>query len=389
MRSLLGCAGLLLALGGCAGLGAPANGPVVGSGPLRAYLLPQHGSSWDVRFHVNQPAHVAVFRITPGRGTSLVYPRAGVGFRHGRAFAGMHSVPLRRIANQQQYLPAALGAFGPEFYFLIASEEPLDLDRVGAYGFGLSNSLGSHFASSNAYSTMERIASVVVPDLEGGNWTTDFSVHWDDPMPLGNRRGGPPMVQIRCNGAVYVVPVTQAVAARELLCGSDGQPETPTVPTDSAGVVTPERRQPAPAADRIQSTQLRDPQSWERLGRAADQGRSIEAEQRRIAAEERAAERAATRRAVGSDGARRTVGEPRGAGAASAAGRSTGGGGAAATGRGAASGGASDGSAGASRARPSPGGGSGAARPSGGGREGGAAAEPASAAPQSRETRGP
>jgi hypothetical protein len=261
MRVALAALALVISVSACAMQSPATSGPArSGYHPLRAYISPSDASG--LGFYVNRPAHVAVFEIVPGRGSSLVYPNPGIGRMDGFVFGGSHHLGWGRRYNAGHYLPAshAMSA-GPRFFFLVASEEPLDLDPIGAFGMGLHGSLGMQFASLNAYSSMERLATLVLPSTaDDGSWTTDLYVHWPNVL-YDSRSGRRDLVQVRCNGYSMLVPVRQIAAVRASLCGalddSNRKPATPQ-PSDSAGggeIVAPKRRQPLPKS---QATELHE-----------------------------------------------------------------------------------------------------------------------------------
>lgn len=270
-KTTLVLSALMLLLGtGCAGMAAGGYGSTYAR-PLDAHLFVEQGSGGGLIFDVNQPAHVAVFRIVPGRGTVMLYPRAGYSSSDGFTLGGLERVPMSRRGDMYGFLPSP-GGYGPEFYLLVASEEPLR--SFGAFGNRLDRALGVQFASTSAYSTMEQIVTAAVPNLESGNWTTDFYVHWPETLHHSPRAD---LVEIRCGDYTAWVPLDNVVEATRALCPQqDQQTPQPSVPGDTTEVVEPIRRPPPqPVTDGIASTQLENPEEWEARRRAAAQGRSI------------------------------------------------------------------------------------------------------------------
>lgn len=264
-------AGLTVLLAsGCVGLAAGGYDSSYDR-PLDAHLFVDQGLAGGLIFDVNQPAHVAIFRIVPGRGTVMLYPRAGYSSSDGFTLGGLERVPMSRRGDTYNFLPSPAG-YGPEFYLLVASDEPLR--SFGAFGNRLDRALGVQFASTSAYSTMEQIVSAAVPNLEAGNWTTDFYVHWPEMLHHSPRAG---LVEIRCGDYTAWVPLGNVVEATRVLCQQqDQQIPQPSLPGDTADVIEPIRRPPAqPVTDRIASTQLENPEEWEARRRAAVEGRSI------------------------------------------------------------------------------------------------------------------
>src|SRR5690606_24208258 len=124
------------------------------------------------------------------------------------------------------------GYAGPQFFFMIASEEPLDLERFGPVGNGLQSVLGVQFAAMNAYSTMERLAMAAVPNVESGNWTTDYYVYWPNTLYSTPRDN---TVLVTCGGYSVYVPIDRVLEVQRALCSFDSvnEQERPEVPTDS------------------------------------------------------------------------------------------------------------------------------------------------------------
>lgn len=256
MRVALASLALLTSLTACAFQPVPDSGPSRYQ-PLRASIVGPRVEG--LSFHVNRPSYVALFEIVPGGGTSLVYPGPGMGRMNGFVFSGAHDVTRLRRYNADQYLPVANRAFGgPRFFFLIASERPLDLGQFGGYGMGLRSSMGMHFASANAYRAMESVASMVLPSTaDDGSWTSDMYVHWPNVL-YDSRSRGAGLVPLSCNGYTMYVPLQHLLAAREAICtasaprpGAD-QPQ----PGDSASSVEPRRR--APLLPKRQAEELRE-----------------------------------------------------------------------------------------------------------------------------------
>lgn len=364
---------LSLALAGCA-LPPAADGPAPRYRALRAQILPPgFGAGGSVGFHVNRPAYVALFEVTPGAGSSLVYPSPGIGRMDGFSYAGLNTLPWLRRHNAETYHPAFGGMAGPRFFFLVASERPLNLAQFGSFGYGLRSAMGARFTSLNAYDAIEEIAELTLPTTAAdGSWTSDLYVHWPQALERGGRA-----VLVRCNGYAVQVPVEFVVAAQATLCDprrtEEGKPAQPAEPTDSASKAQPGRRAPLPKADADASLRARIAASAqldeERAARAADpwDGRA----DRRTFGRERdrgmragtddfGRDRARRSTAGGSQAAPRATGEsvtnarPAAGGGAKAGPASRGG---AASGGGAAS---SSGKAGERPSRPRPGGGGGA-----------------------------
>lgn len=254
-------------MGGCATL--PAGQMDYGDRPMEAYLYPAAGSQ-SFLFEVNRPAHVAVFRISPGRGTSLVYPRPGFDGSSSTARAGTTWIAEFALRNSARDLQRSNVGFvshasGPDFFFMIASEEPLDLDRIGSFGSNLPWALGSGYGAASPYSTMENLATILVPNWESANWATDYYVGM--PAVEGGVLMAPPdfsdnWVLVSCGeGAGYVyVPIRTSLVTIEAYCEAAQEPEEE---------VEDELDTEAAITDHITSAQLSRPESWEQRRREA------------------------------------------------------------------------------------------------------------------------
>lgn len=211
MRSLL-AAVLLVSLSACA-LPQQRSRTFTPYAPLEAYITST--AMGGPLFHVNRPAYVAMFYIAPGQGVSMLYPGFGSGSLTGRVFAGSHFAN-NRVNNAWQYVPTRASMNGPRYYFLIASDRPLNVQQFGSFGDGLSSRLGTSFASFSAYSAMERIAELTLPVLaDDGTWTTDMYVEWPNVLfsePAARR------VLVSCNGYAMYVAAGYVNVVRSMLC---------------------------------------------------------------------------------------------------------------------------------------------------------------------------
>ncbi|HET7321774.1 MAG TPA: hypothetical protein VFI96_04695 [Longimicrobiaceae bacterium] len=230
MRSALAALSLLF-LGACYITHQPAVQPLPTRAPLEAHIVPM-GFGGPLHFYVNRSAYTALFSITPGAGVSLVAPYAGSGTMDGRVFAGLHSV-YPRVNNRNQYSFASMGFggnYGPTYFFLIASERPLNLRQFGSYGFGLRSQLGLQFTSYDAYNTMEALAQRTLPvAADDGTWTTDMYVYWPDVIYSEPSQG---LVLLQCGNYAVYVPAPYLNIVRAKLCATTDQQTKP----DSLGM---------------------------------------------------------------------------------------------------------------------------------------------------------
>lgn len=245
---------------------------------LAATLMPtgpERGESLTLQ--LGRAAYTAAFRLVPGQGAMMIYPRPGFGAPDGFLFPGIHRlVPaaygtsfvssLNGMLPGSRLFPTATDSdFGPEYYFVVASERPLRLDGTL---FG-----GSwHHPSADGYPTMQWLVSQTIPERAAANWTTDFFVHWPETIGAAGQQG---FVPLNCNGSRVWVDPNQYDRAMRALCGDSGLPPGAGTaeedPTDVGGtnVVVPQRRPPAADGLRVSSRQLDDPYGWETARRDA------------------------------------------------------------------------------------------------------------------------
>jgi hypothetical protein len=238
MRSALAAVALLV-LGACALPQQGRSRAFQPYAPLEAYIVSP--ASQGPLFHVNRPAYVAMFYIVPGAGVSMLYPGFGSGSLDGRVFAGSHFANTR-LNNREQYLFTA-GSYGsPRFYFLIASDRPLNVNQFGSFGTSLGSRLGGSFGSFSAYSTMEDLARLSLPSLaDDGSWTTDMYVEWPNVI---SREPGRRRVLLRCNGYEMYVPFEYVEAVQAMVCNAQDEAEERA---REDPVAKPKPRQPLPA----------------------------------------------------------------------------------------------------------------------------------------------
>lgn len=260
MRALPLLLTVLAPLAACS-LGSPAANRPAPAGPLQAHVVP--GSSGYVGFHVNRPAYVAVFRIAPGRGVSMLYPRIGEEGRYVAAGTHMTSAwnsaygsPYSRFSSSSDWIggfpySSAYDAAGrsyirrPEYLYLIASETPLEVSQFSRSYTGLRSALGwQQFAASHPYDVMDNLAELVLPEQMQGEWTTDVYVLWPERTTQYVNND---VRVIACRNGSYMVVRQNSYATS---CPGD-RPATRPVgegePGDSADRVRkPDRRRPEP-----------------------------------------------------------------------------------------------------------------------------------------------
>jgi hypothetical protein len=176
MRRLAFVVALTSLLAGCASLSPGTLAPASVDAPLEARIFPPFFGR--VSFTTNKPAYVALFEIVPGQGMSLVYPAYGGQSR--RVAEGTTWADLRFVPQRWMYSQTGFGSsVGPSrYFFLVASEAPLNLRRLrGASGlrsyFGL-----TRFVASRPWDAMEELAFAVVPRIDEDRWVTDAWADW-------------------------------------------------------------------------------------------------------------------------------------------------------------------------------------------------------------------
>jgi hypothetical protein len=177
--------------------------------PLHAVI---YNVDWQgVTFTVNQPAHVALFEIVPGRGVSLVYPQYASqtnlvregnyttphGLQSGRLFY-QSTTPFERYRQ-------------PRYYLLVASRYPLALGQMLSAPGAVRSVLGwQRFTDRDVYGTMELLSRAIVPaydsDLQADSWTSDVFVVWPQSRELYSVRGGEDRLFRCADGNVYFAP---------------------------------------------------------------------------------------------------------------------------------------------------------------------------------------
>jgi hypothetical protein len=280
MRKTIAAATLALAISGCAMPQYSGSAPRQAHGPLSAYIYASGGSA--VQFHVSRPAYVALFEIVPDVGTRMLYPEPGVSRRDGYVFSGDRVFDQIGFTSRNRQLAGGFGGgqlTRPRFLYLIASERPLDLDRLGPRGYGLRNAMDLSFYGSSPYDAMERLAVLALPStVNDGSWTTDFFVDW--PEAIREYRGSQDVL-LSCNGYTIIVSREYVNAVRQRLCSPESAHDRPGKPIrgDSAEVQQPGRRDPVPPEERVARERIassRQLQNADRRGpewRPVDEGR--------------------------------------------------------------------------------------------------------------------
>lgn len=170
--------------------------------PLDARIFPPYNG--QVAFSVNKAAHVALFEIVPGRGVSLLYPTAGSGFTQVRQnWVPLQYSPQRWLYASNSFSDPAPGQWSgydygygtgyyapmstrgmqrttsPRYLFLVASEEPIEIEQFQRSLGALRQFLGpNRYQSYHPYDVMESLAYAIVPYTGDEQWVTDVFVDW-------------------------------------------------------------------------------------------------------------------------------------------------------------------------------------------------------------------
>jgi hypothetical protein len=237
-------AAVLVVATACAGRNVPTPEALAGTipdgnYPVEAWLSQTRTS--DLAFTVNQPAYVAIFYIAPGRGVSMLYPRYDDEL--DRTAAGFN-VPGYRYDPGRWYFTnttfSRLGE-GPSYLYLIASREPLMVERYDRNPGLLRRALGlATFASYDEWAVMDELANLVVPPQPDDAWSTDLIVLWP-PVPASRHASAFDQGFtrfVRCdNGRLLVVPRGYPYDACPFYSTEPppivGRPDSTTTPPDS------------------------------------------------------------------------------------------------------------------------------------------------------------
>lgn len=177
MRAIAAFA-LLATLAACAS--AP---PAPVNGPLRAELTEDE---FGARVHLNAPAYVAIFRITPGTGASLIYPRDQADRPQLRA--GTHVIVPRTSSRGSR----ALAANANTYLYLVASKDPLEVEQFQDGDRDVRDVIGAGNATSNDLMVVMQSLDVALMSTEAtvaGPWTSDVLTPWERLASRGNGEG--------------------------------------------------------------------------------------------------------------------------------------------------------------------------------------------------------
>jgi hypothetical protein len=138
------------------------------------------GLGEGLEFHVNRPAHVAILEIVPYRGISLLYP--GFPAQAERHSAGFHRGSVPFVTGRWYYLTSPIGLQQPRFLVMIASLDPLRVDRMLDHPSSLRSDFGIYsFAARDPDVAIDQLLNVLLPvNAADDSWATDVYVDWSN-----------------------------------------------------------------------------------------------------------------------------------------------------------------------------------------------------------------
>lgn len=223
MRAIAAFA-LLAALSACAS--AP---PATSDGPLRAELTEDQ---FGARVHLSAPAYVALFRITPGAGATLIYPADQADPPLLRA--GSSSIVSRTSTRGARRLASNSNTY----LYLVASKEPLEVEQFQAGDRDVSDVIGRGNATSNDLEVVMQSLDVALMSTDAtvaGPWTSDVLTPWErvaSRNAAGSGRGGIRSIgaERECKGtsasgfcrAIQATPAERRAARRGSGMGGSG-----------------------------------------------------------------------------------------------------------------------------------------------------------------------
>ena len=170
---------LLATLAACAS--AP---PAPTGGPLKAELTEDE---FGARVHLTAPAYVAVFRITPGTGAALIYPRDQADRPQLRA--GTHVIVPRTSSRGSR----ALAANSNTYLYLVASRDPLEVEQFQNGDRDVREVIGAGNATSNDLEVVMQSLDVALMSTDAtvaGPWTSDVLTPWERLASRGSAASG-------------------------------------------------------------------------------------------------------------------------------------------------------------------------------------------------------
>lgn len=220
-----------------------------GPAPLEASLYYDEFTGY-ASFRVSRPASVALFALRPGGGMEMIYP-SPMGtrtlFHSGKHVVRTSGSPYRLTGNWSM----AQG-HGPMYFLLVASEEPLDVDR-----FRLRNTLSwlnRTAVTYNPHMALEALVGEIVPRPNTSAWTTAMHVVW--PMESWPRPNRQRYLRVRCASGVEILAPREAVLAGYPLCPE----QLERADTSDDGTLVVPRRSKPDSADEIRAVLPRRPQ---------------------------------------------------------------------------------------------------------------------------------
>lgn len=162
MRPLVILAAVLPLALGCAHQSATQRASLPEDGSLRVQLFPLSADRTSLDYILSEPAYVAIFAVTRGRGISLVYPYSPTQIDR----------PGRRGINQVHR-----GASG-SVYYVIASKFPLPVEGILQSKPLLRRLVGEEaFRGTKLSDTWKALNAIMVPGLPDEAWAASLNTY--------------------------------------------------------------------------------------------------------------------------------------------------------------------------------------------------------------------
>lgn len=140
-----------------------------------------------LHYSLSEPAYVAIFAVSRGYGTALVFPHYQSQAEH-RSHAGLNQETVHGARGPWGYSTVsrseARGMFGDtDAYYIIASKSPLPVEAILQAPYVLRTLVGERiFRASNFAETWGGLEELLVADLPDEDWASDAYITWRDPF---------------------------------------------------------------------------------------------------------------------------------------------------------------------------------------------------------------
>lgn len=148
-----------------------------------------------LNYHLSEPAYVAIFSVTQGRGISLIFPfyqsqivQSHKGFNQETVHRGSDEWGSAAGARSE---PRPLFGYADAFY-VVASKYPLPVEVMLESPYRLRSLMGATaFLGRNLTDTWEALESILVADLPADAWASAIYLNWRDPFATIARQPPP------------------------------------------------------------------------------------------------------------------------------------------------------------------------------------------------------